>query len=173
MISRRSLVSLLPVMASGCGWHPVYAPAPGADTSAAQVGLSRISVALIPERVGQLLRLALQERFERFGTGQARQYDLTVTFSIGQEGIAIRQDSTSTRTRLIGTANWTLAALDARHTSLTSGTARDVEGYDIVDEEYFASDLQSDVVKKRIAEAVADQVTRQLAVFFNHRAAAG
>jgi LPS-assembly lipoprotein len=173
MVSRRSLVVLLPAVASGCGWHPVYAPASGADVSAAQTGLSQISVALIGERAGQLLRLALQERFERFGTGMARKYDLTVSFSIGQESIAIRQDSTSTRTRLVGTANWTLAALDARHTSLTSGTARDVDGYDVVDQEYFASDLQSDVVKKRIAEAVADQLMRQLSVFFNRRTAAG
>jgi LPS-assembly lipoprotein len=173
--SRRAFLALLinmPLLGA-CGFRPVYGP--GADGAAgpAQEGLSQIAVGPLPERSGQLLRQALQDRVERDGVGKVHRYDLVVSFGVGQEGIAIQTDSSSSRTRVIGTANWRLMAQDPQRTTLTSGTARSVDGFNVIDQQYFAADLESETVTKRVAEAVADQIALQLAAYFNRRARPG
>ncbi len=168
---------VLPLLAA-CGFQPVYAPATQSQVAAEASGhsvageLAAIDVGLIGERSGQLLRNALQERFERSGITAARHYDLSVSYSVSSEGIGIRQDYSSTRQRYIGRATYTLTAdSPVRHT-LTSGIARAVDGLNVFNQQYFASDQESDAVIRRIAGAVADQIAQQLAVYFHKRAAA-
>jgi len=163
------LLPVLPVLAA-CGFRPVYGTASGGSAGPAQAGLASVSVALIPERSGQLLRQALQERLERGGVGTAHRYDLVVSFGVGAEAIAIASDSSSSRTRVIGTATWRLVGQDSQRSTLTSGTARNVDGYNVLDQQYFASDLENEVVLKRVAEALADQISLQLAAWFNKQA---
>ena len=57
-LSRR----LLPPVA-GCGFQPVYMPTASGKAGVAQRELASVYVPIIPERPGQLLRQALQERF--------------------------------------------------------------------------------------------------------------
>jgi len=167
--------AFLPVLASSllgaCGFRPVYAPAVQGKSGDAALALAEISVGLIPERPGQLLRLALQERFERGGVAPAHQYDLTVSFGISSEALAIRQDSTATFVRLVGTATYSLLAQDPSRTTLASGTARSVDGYNLYDNQFFDADQESNTVQRRIAEACADQIALQLASFFAKRPA--
>jgi LPS-assembly lipoprotein len=67
---------------------------------------------------------------------------------------------------MIGTANWTLTTEDASGATLAHGTARDVDGLDIIDQQYFATDLQTQEVLRRIADNLADQIALQLALYF-------
>jgi LPS-assembly lipoprotein len=172
--SRRAVLAgaVLAPWLAGCGFRPMYARAPEGSAGPAAAGLSAINVGLIPERSGQLLREALQERFERSGMAVARLYDLQVSFAIAREGIGIQPDNSVTRLRLTGTATYTLMAEDAGRTTLTSGTVRKIDGLNVVDEQYFASDLESEQAQRRLAEAVADEIALRLAAFFNRRAAA-
>jgi LPS-assembly lipoprotein len=156
---------------SGCGFQPVYMPTASGKAGVAQRELAAIEVDIIPDRPGQILRQALQDRLAMGASGVAYRYDLHVGFGVSGEGIAIRQDNTTTRIRLIGNATYTLVAQDPGRTTITSGTARAVDGFNIFDEQYFASDLENEVVQRRLAEALADQITLQLAVFFRKRAA--
>jgi LPS-assembly lipoprotein len=156
---------------AACGFRPVYAPSAGSGEGPAASGLAEITVGLIPERTGQLLRLALQERFERAAIAAAHRYDLTVSFGIAGEAIGYQPDSTVTRVRLVGTATYTLTAQDPTRSTLKTGVARVVDGYDIFDQQYFASDQETESVERRMAEAVADQIALQLAAFFDKRAA--
>lgn len=170
--TRRALL-LLPMLLplGACGFHPLYARAVNGRAGPAAAGLAQVSVDLIPERAGQLLRQALQERFERNGLAPAHRYDLTVTFGIAGDAIGIQQDTSNTRVRLVGNATYQLRAQDAARTVLTSGTARSVDGLNVFDQQFFAVDLETEVVQQRIAEAVADEITRQLAIWFDQRAA--
>ncbi len=176
-VSRRAALAALlgPVVVGpllgGCGFRPMYGRASGGSAGPAQAGLAQIEVGLMPERSGQLLRLALQERFERAGIATVRRYDLVSSFSISSDAIAIQPDTTVTRVRLVGVASWSLLAQDPQRRTLASGTARSTDGYNIIGEQYFASDLQNEQVQRRIAEAVADQMTLQLAAWFNKREA--
>lgn len=154
----------------GCGFSPLYAPASRGGDGPAARGLSEISVAVIPDRPGQLLRQALQARFYGAGTSRARLYELKTSFGLNSDTVAIRQDNTATRSRLIGTAAWTLTASDPRLGTVASGTARVVDGFNIFDQQYFSADLASEAAQRRIAEAVADRVTLQLATYFTKAA---
>jgi len=161
-----ALAAVLP----GCGFRPMYASAAGGSAGPAEVGLAEIAIGPMYERAGQLLRQALQERFECGGAGLARRYDLVVAYGLGSEAIGIQPDSSVTRVRLMGSATWTLSAQDPQRSTLATGTARALDGYNIIDEQIFAADLENGVVQQRIAEAIADQITLQLAAYFNKHA---
>jgi LPS-assembly lipoprotein len=165
MLLPLALGMLLP----GCGFRPMFAAAPSGAMGPAQTGLAEINIGLIPERTGQELRQALQARFERAGAAVAPRYDLTVAFSLSGEPIGIQQDSSITRVRLVSAATWTLRAQDVQRRTLASGTAHAVDGYDTLDAQPFAGDLANDAVQRRMTAALADQITLQLAAYFDRR----
>jgi LPS-assembly lipoprotein len=163
------LVALTP----GCGFHPIYGSTGGGRDGPAQDGLAATQISNIASRPGQLLRQALQSRFERGGAGVSHRYELYVAFGIGQEGISVQQDNSIARNRLIGTATWSLFGQDPGHSTLTSGIARSVDGTDVVNEQFFAADLGVEAAQRRICEAVADQITLDLAGYFMGKAGVG
>jgi LPS-assembly lipoprotein len=169
---RRVLVLGAGVALSGCGFQPVYMPTATGTAGVAQRELNAIEVDLIPERPGQELRQALQDRLELGNDGVAHLYDLKVGFGISGEGIAVQSDTIATRIRMIGTATWTLVAKDPGRTQISHGFAKAVDGFNLLDEQVFAADLSNEAIQKRLAEALADQITLQLATFFRRRAAA-
>ena len=63
---------------SGCGFQPVYMPTASGKAGVAQRELAAIQVDIIPDRPGQLLRQALQDRLEMGSSGVARRYELSV-----------------------------------------------------------------------------------------------
>jgi LPS-assembly lipoprotein len=172
-MNRRRLLALATgASLSGCGFQPVYMPTASGNAGVAQRELAAIKVNLIPDRPGQLLRQALQDRLERSASGVAHHYDLAVGFGITGEGIAIQPDSVATRIRSIGSANWTLIAQDPGRTQLSSGSAKAVDGFNLFDSQYFAADMENEVVTRRLADALADQIVLQLAAYFRKRATA-
>jgi LPS-assembly lipoprotein len=172
MRRRRMLALAAGATLSGCGFQPVYMPTASGKAGVAQRELAAIQVDIIPDRPGQLLRQALQDRLEMGSSGIARRYELSVAFGISGEGIAIEQNTTVTRLRMIGTATWNLIAQDPGRTRLTSGSAKSVDAINIFDTQYFAADQENEVVQRRLAEALADQITLQLATFFRKQEAA-
>jgi LPS-assembly lipoprotein len=169
---RRVLMLGAGVALSGCGFQPVYMPTASGTAGVAQRELNAIEVDLIPDRPGQELRQALQDRLELGNDGVAHRYDLKVGFGVSGEGIAVQPDTIATRIRMIGTATWTLVAKDPGRTQISHGFAKAVDGFNLLDEQVFAADLSNEAIQKRLAEALADQITLQLATFFRRRAAA-
>jgi LPS-assembly lipoprotein len=170
-LGRRQVLAL-GLTLSGCGFQPVYMPTASGNAGVAQRELAAIHVNLIADRPGQELRQALQDRLELSGGDVKKRYDLQVGFYVAGEGIAVQNDNTATRVRLIGTAVWILTAQDSGKTKLSNGFAKAVDAMNILDSQYFALDLENEAVQKRIAETLADQITIQLAAFFRKRAAA-
>lgn len=166
--SLSALGATLATPLAGCGFQPVYMPTASGKPGVAQRDLSSVFVEIIPERPGQLLRQALQERFGD-DSGTPASYNLRVAFGIAGEGIAIDTDNIATRVRFIGTATWTLLGHDDGRLPLTSGSARAIDGLNVFDSQYFASDLETEVEQKRIAENIATQIATQLAVWFRQQ----
>ena len=162
---------LMALAVGGCGFRPVYAVRGG--TSGARRELGLIDVALLPDRAGQLLRQALQQRLANPGEAPAKRYELSVAYGITSDSIGVQQDSTITRVRQTGTANWSLKMLDPASTLVTSGSARTLDGLNVIDQQYFEADLASEASQRRIADAIATQITLQLASYFARRDAAG
>jgi len=173
-LSRRNLclgsLGTFVTLLSGCGFQPVYMPTASGKAGVAQRELASVYIGIIPERPGQVLRQALQERFAN-DSGTPSAFDLDVSFGISGEGLGIEQDTIATRLRLIGTANWKLLDHDAKRTVLASGTARAMDDVNIFDSQYFASDLEVEAEQKRIAENVATQIATRVAVWFRQQAA--
>jgi LPS-assembly lipoprotein len=169
-MGRRGFSLGLALALGGCGFQPVYMPTASGKAGPAQRGLASVNVPVIRERPGQLLRQALQERFSN-DSGVPSEYDLTVSYSVAGEGIAIQSSTLATRVRLIGTANWNLVGRDNKRTTLISGSARAMDGVNVFDSQYFASDLESEAKQKSIAENIATQIATQLAVWFRQQAA--
>ncbi len=169
-LSRRWLCLGAAASLGGCGFQPIYMPTASGKTGAAPRALQSVFIGIIPERPGQLLRQALQERFGS-DSGTPSSYDLHVSFSVAGEGVGIEQDAIATRVRLTGDASWTLLAHDTKRTPLTSGSARYIDGVNVFDAQYFAADLETEAVQQRIAEQIAQQITTQLAIWFRRQAA--
>jgi LPS-assembly lipoprotein len=171
-ILRRTFLALaVGAVLAGCGFQPVYMPTASDQAGPAERELAAIDVALLPDRPGMLLRQALQDRFEGTGDATARRYNLAVSFWISGSGIGVQSNTTVTRTRSLGHAIWTLTAEDPGHTRITGGTVNATDSTNNIDTQLFASDLENEVVQKRLANALADQITLQLAAFFRKRAA--
>ena len=147
----------------GCGFRPLYAENNQVNAPAA---LGEIYVALIPERIGQELRQALQARLEGNGSASRRRFELTASYYIEQQTLSVQQDNSSTRSRLIGHVTWALRSDIPQAPVMASGIARALDGNNIVDEQFFYADLQTSAAQQRLAAALADQVTQQLAVYF-------
>ena len=49
---------------------------------------------------------------------------------------------------------------------MTSGRARQLDGNNALSLQYFYSDLENEQMQGRLVEAVADQITTQLATYF-------
>jgi hypothetical protein len=60
---------------------------------------------------------------------------------------------------------------DPARTKLTAGYAKTVDAYNIIGTQYFGADQENEALTRRIASALADQITLQLATFFRQRAA--
>ena len=158
-------VSLL----GGCGFQPIYMPTASGKPGPSRRELATVFVRIIPDRPGQLLRLALQDDFAS-DSGIPPQYDLAVTYSIAGEAIGIESTAIATRIRFIGNASWSLLAHDVKSSRLTGGNARYMDGINNFDGQYFASDLETEAVQQRMATEIAQQITTQLAIWFRQQA---
>ncbi len=164
MITRRAVVTGLAALTTGCGFHPVYG-----DGRPSQAALAAVYVGLIPNRSGQLLRQALQARLDGTDGDVPKRYTLGVSFSESVQGLGVQADNSTTRNRDIGTATWNLVLSDNPTQRLASGTVRSVDGYNIIDEQFFYADLQEDATERRLAQALADQIALALGVYFDKR----
>lgn len=167
VLSRRAVLAVPASVLSGCGFRPLYAPI--GRGAAVVPELQAIYVAVMPERDGQLLRQALQRRFEGSGSGVAKRYELTGGMFVVQEGIGILTDNSVTYVRMNGNATWSLRRLDPAGTVLTEGRARAMDGMNILNQQFFAADLETAAVHRRLAEVLADQITLDVASFFRKR----
>lgn len=155
------------MMLSGCGFHPMYGGSGAQNVSAK---MKDVYVASMPNRFGQQLRQYLQQHMAGDGPENPHGYTLAVNPSLNEEAIDIHQDNTSGRTRVIGSAHWTLYTLDTYPVKLAEGDATTVDGYNVIWEQYFAQSLNDENVQGRVAQNLADEVSQQVATWFNTHA---
>lgn len=148
---------------TGCGFTPLYGGDAGQDASGK---LDQVAVNNIPERPGQMLRISLQTQLYKDGAPTAELYALNVNYSIAMDDIGVLEDSATTRQRVQGTASWSLAPIGDPGHPLVKGTATALDAANIIDQQYFALDLENDTLNQHLADTVAAQITIQLAAWF-------
>ena len=129
--------------------------------------MATIYVDIIPNRAGQLLRQALQARLESATSGIAKEYTLGVAYFENVEGLGIQSDNSTTRNRNVGSATWSLHPVGNPTIQVAGGTVRTLDGYNILDEQFFYTDLSEEAAQRRLAENLADQIVTGLALYFD------
>ena len=161
---RWALLSALPLLLlGGCGFQPLYGQGPASPVA----DLPAIYVDNIAAgHLGQLLREELQARLDSPDSGGASRYRLVVGPALNAAGIAVQPDNSSTYSRIIGTATWTLVTVGITPKTLATGSARALDGYNSIDQQYFQSTLSNDTVDARLMANLADEISLQLAAWF-------
>ncbi len=149
------------MLATGCGFQPLYSSRLERSAS-----LPSVYVDIIPNRPGQMLREALQTRLEGASTGIAKQFTLVVGYTEASQAVDIQIDNSSTRNRDVGSAVWSLRSASNSAVPVASGTVRTVDGYNIIDEQFFYATLSEEAAQRRLASALADQIVQGVAVYF-------
>jgi LPS-assembly lipoprotein len=170
----RGAAGLLALGAGGCGFRPLYGGNGTVATPdpAVAAELAAVQVPVIPERFGQLMRRALQQRL---GTGvagaQAARWELRVAPALQAEGIGVLRDGSVSRTRLLATANWQLVRLGQAPEVVASGFERTLDAFNVPPNQFFAADASRDAAERRIAETLAEEVVTRVAIRFRTGAA--
>ncbi len=139
---------------------------PTGNDPGAAAGLAEIEVKPIYERPGQILRQALLGRLG-IEPGTPRKFDLNVKYWITGEAQGILNFTQPTRVRLVANATWRLLSRDRPPVKLAEGADNLVDGLDLFDAQYFALDMATEAVQRRLAEAMADRIALRLAMWFH------
>lgn len=162
-LNRKSFALCALFALSGCGFAPLYG---GARGQAASAGLESVYVQNIPERTGQILRETLQQQLHTQGQPVTEHYTLSVSYSIMQTGEGVQADSSTSRTRFNAHAAWSLSPIGHPSKTLISGNATAMDALNIIDQQYFAANLETETVNQQLANEISAQITTQLAAWF-------
>lgn len=156
----------LGLLISGCGFKPVYR---NTQTLAINQELKKIYIPTMGGRYGQQMRQYLQQNMASDGPENPKTYILDVSPGLSEEAIDIHRDNSSGRTRVLGNAHWTLKTVSTEPVVLAQGDVQTVDGYNVSYEQYFAQMLNDETVQGRVAKQLADDVTQQVAMWFETR----
>jgi LPS-assembly lipoprotein len=148
---------------SACGFRPLYGPA---STNQARTSerLASVSVSLIPDRTGQLVRNALLDRINIGGQPAKPEFVLDVDVNESIQNLAIQRDETATRANLILQADFRLVVSTTRET-VFDGSVQSVSSYNISTSQDFATLSAETNARRRGALDLADEITARVAIF--------
>ena len=120
---------------AGCGFRPVYAPAASGAASPAAQSLAEISVGLIPSGPGSCC--GSRWRSGSSAPASRRRTATTSTFFLDQRRADLDPGGQRGQLATHGwTAHYTLIAQEPARSTLTSGLARSVDGFNLFDNQF-------------------------------------
>ena len=156
------VVGLLALGPAGCGFHPLYARPSDSKASAVADEMAAVSVQMIPDRNGQILRNALVSRLCPNGEAAVPKYQLTVKLTEIINGMAHADDGTATLEEIVMTASYDL--VDIKRQVGTSGQATTMIGADFLGPRYASVAAERDG-ERRAMQQVAEQIVGQIAMY--------
>jgi LPS-assembly lipoprotein len=155
-----------PLALSACGFHTVYGDHGAAGKPSAAAQLASVSIDIIPDRIGQMLRNYLIDRFyQDNGRPVSAGYRLSVVLRSTKEDLGIQKDATATRSRLHVMADYQL--IDAKTSkTLYRTSSRAIVSYDISEAQYSTMVTEQDAYDRALTE-LAEEITTRLALYFD------
>jgi LPS-assembly lipoprotein len=161
---RKAVLGLAAVLAlAGCGFQPLYDS--DHPTSAA---LASVRVQQITQRYGQEMTNELRDGFNPTARAVAPTYELSVGLTETTSDVAIRQDSTASRTDTSLIADWSLRRLSDGKV-VVQGRARSQTGHDVLDTEY-ANVVSGNSDLERAVRDVSGQIQNRVAIYLQNPA---
>ncbi|MBL4614423.1 MAG: hypothetical protein JKY27_06070 [Magnetovibrio sp.] len=163
----KTLVSLalisVAALQSGCGYRPLYAQNTNVPHTAQQLNL--IEIKPITDRVGQMMRTAVQRRIAPKAQKIAKQYDLQINLTESIATLAVEESAFATRANLHLRAQFQLINKTDRK-QLLDGTVKTVSSYNILSSDFATISARKDA-RKRAVEDLAASLQTRLAIYFN------
>lgn len=141
-----------------CGFRPLYG---GSSDSAfiRENPLSGVSIGLIEDREGQILRNFLIDRFQPDGSDR---YSLSTKLTVVEQDLGVAFDATTTRSRVVVTASFIFVYKGGRH----SFTSRSAASYSTVLSDYGSLVARQDATERGLRE-IADEAKIRLVAFLD------
>jgi LPS-assembly lipoprotein len=153
------LVGLL----AGCGFRPLYKQ--GDKETLGQ--LSKIKIAIIPDRHGQLLRNDLLTRLTPYGAPDVPLYELKVHMNYEKRELSLLKDSSTSRSQIILKVNFDLNHLRTGKT-LYQGFETLTADFNTLMFSPYSNLVSEENAKNRLIDEVAQSIKIQLATFFTY-----
>lgn len=152
-LDRRTLLMMLPLAVSACGFAPVYAP--GGNGAALN---GNVLVDAPDDREGYVLVRALEDRLGRGGSNAG--FALSVDLEISSDPLAVTATGATTRVGLVATADYALRRASDDQI-IVKGKVSEFTGYSYTGStvETLASERDA---KERLMTMVAERITIQL-----------
>lgn len=147
---------------TACGFQPIYGENPVSVLPVEH--LSRIEVAPIVDRIGQIVKNHLEDKLTPLGPSSAPLYVLEVTLVEEVEGFGFRPDESITRENLRLAATYRLLRSDNNQPVLV-GNARSNMAYDIVRSDFANLSAREDA-ERRTAEQLVHIIVNRLSLHF-------
>lgn len=160
MSKRLAGLVFVTLLVAACGFEPLHGSSgSGPDTSQR---LAQVQVAMIGDRVGQLVRNRLLDYFEPPSTRVPPIYRLDVDVTERKEGLAIQEDRTVTRYNLRLNARYRLIRIRGGQV-LLEGSTRAISAYNVIRSDYANLIAERDA-RERAAQEIGDAVGLRVAV---------
>jgi LPS-assembly lipoprotein len=147
---------------AGCGFQPMYGPVSGGDGLSQDMRreLAAIRTDYVGERVGVLLRRALDRRFESAAGGERipQKYGLQLDIIYGTEILGYRRDGAVTRVRYTATSNWVLLTRATPPAEVGRGQVRTIDAFNVPDFQFFSAEVSREAMEQRLVNEIVEQV---------------
>ncbi|MDJ0684184.1 MAG: LPS assembly lipoprotein LptE [Alphaproteobacteria bacterium] len=157
----RLILAIALLTLTACEFRPLYGSTNAVDEPDVTALLSQVSVRRIPDREGQILHNFL---LDRLGGGRSGNFDLTTSMSISQRDLGTAADSTTTRSRVSVTANFTLSIGEETYRF----TERSASSFSTVQSDYASLVAREDAVRRSLRD-VADAARQRIAAILKRR----
>jgi LPS-assembly lipoprotein len=156
------LTSVLCLLTSACGFHPIYGARE--DNAPVAAELNEVAIGNIADRNGQMLRNDLIDRMYGKGRPQNPKYNLEVKLRATEEGIGLLPNAITTLNELNVYGEYTLT--DQSGKALVSATAHAVANFDQLQEQY-GTLAARDNAYRRCLDEVSAQIVERLSMYFS------
>ncbi len=149
---------------SSCGYRPLY----GRSSTQPEVvqGMESVEIAVIPNRMGQMLRTALKRRLTPYGPREQARYTLKIQLRESIAKVAINKASFATRANLRVMANFQLFR-NRDNKTVSSGQTYAVASYNILTSDFATLAAQTDA-RKHAVTMLAEEIPTRLAIYFRN-----
>lgn len=160
---KRTAPLLLVLALGACGLRPLYGTNSVGTAMADRLGT--VSVGVIAERSGQILRTELIRTLNPNGRPAQPAYDLSVALAESQQNINIIGDLTVTRKNMVITASFVLTDRKTGQPAF-SDSASEVTSFNILRDQYTTMVSERDA-RERALKALSEDIRTRLALYFD------
>ncbi|MCB9958725.1 MAG: hypothetical protein H6843_09000 [Rhodospirillaceae bacterium] len=153
---------------AACGYQPLYGTSGDGGTDVV-AEMARVSVDVIADRQGQILRRLLTERITPRGRPADPRWRLETQLVQSTERIGITETDVATRANITLAATYRLIDLADGSVAFQDGTSS-ITGFDILSDEY-ATEVSRDSARDAALDQIAEDISRRLAIYFRSRPA--